>query len=83
MGLSVNVKDKEDMLQFCKMIFMAVKEAENGPLGGLPEGHLYAHVMGVLNLDELQGILGVMKRANLIESRGYLLTIKEKKGPLQ
>ncbi len=36
-------------------------------LGEVPNGHLYAQVMGYLTLDQYMQILGILKRAGVIE----------------
>jgi len=44
------------------------------PLGGVPSGDLYAHVMRHLTLDEYQACVAALKRAGLVSERGHLLT---------
>jgi hypothetical protein len=43
-------------------------------LGEVPSGHLYAHVMGAMSLETYQGLIGILKRAGLIEEKAHLLT---------
>jgi hypothetical protein len=42
-------------------------------LGQVPSGHLYASVMGVMNLDQYQPAIGILIKAKLIEDRHHLL----------
>ena len=54
-----------------RVLAEAVRAA--GPRG-VPSGHLYAHVMGVLSLGQYESALGVLKRAVLIAEDARLLT---------
>ena len=40
----------------------------------VPSGELYAHLMGHLDLDQYTKVLGILKRAGLVQERGHLLT---------
>jgi hypothetical protein len=42
-------------------------------LGSVPSGHLYATVMGSLNLTEYQAAIGILIKAGLVEDRHHLL----------
>jgi hypothetical protein len=42
-------------------------------LGSVPSGHLYASVMGSLNLSEYQAAIGILIQAKLVEDRHHLL----------
>jgi hypothetical protein len=42
-------------------------------LGQVPSGHLYASVMGVMNLSQYQQAIGILIKAGLVEDRHHLL----------
>lgn len=46
----------------------------SSPLGGVPSGHLYAHLMGTFTLAQYQSVIEVLKRADLVEEKNHLLT---------
>jgi hypothetical protein len=54
-------------------IVAAVAEAIKG-LGSVPSGHLYAHLMHVLTLDEYTSVISLLKRQNLVRESGFVLT---------
>lgn len=40
----------------------------------IPSGHLYARVMGIMDLDNYNGAIGVLKRTKLVEEdRNHML----------
>ena len=43
-------------------------------LGEVPSGHLYAHLMGKLSLEQYEQVIGVLKQAGLITESNHLLT---------
>lgn len=43
-------------------------------VGSIPSGHLYAQVMGQLSIGQYERIVGLLKRAGVIEERGHVLT---------
>jgi hypothetical protein len=45
-------------------------------LGSVPSGHLYAHLMGQMTLDDYNFIIGTLKEAGVVEETNYLLTWK-------
>jgi hypothetical protein len=51
----------------------AVAEAIRG-LGEVPNGHLYAQLMGVMDHRTYESIIGLLKRAGLVSESGNLLT---------
>ena len=43
-------------------------------LGSVPSGHLYARLMGHVNLETYQLIISVLVKANLVKQENFLLT---------
>ena len=43
-------------------------------LGEVPSGHLYAHLMSKLSLEQYEQVIGVLKQAGLITESNHLLT---------
>jgi hypothetical protein len=43
-------------------------------LGEVPSGHLYAHLMSKLSLEQYEQVIGVLKQARLIAESNHLLT---------
>jgi len=48
----------------------AIKEAGED---GIPSGHLYAAVMGHMNLDTYNGIIDILKKAGKVKEENFLL----------
>jgi hypothetical protein len=42
--------------------------------GEVPSGHLYAQLMGVLDLETYTAIIAMLKRSGLVAEHGHLLT---------
>lgn len=43
-------------------------------LGSVPSGHLYAHMMGHMDLESFNNVIGMLKKAKLVEESNHLLT---------
>jgi hypothetical protein len=43
-------------------------------MGGIPEGHAYMAFMGILDLDQFQGLLSGLKKTEAIKSNNHFLT---------
>lgn len=43
-------------------------------LGEVPSGHLYAHLMSKLSLEQYEQIIGVLKQSSLVTESNHLLT---------
>jgi hypothetical protein len=43
-------------------------------LGEVPSGHLYAHLMSKLSLEQYEQVISVLKQAGLITESNHLLT---------
>ena len=54
------------------MIIRAVADAVRD-LGQVPEGELYAAIMGHLSLDAFNRVLEILKRGGMIQVRGHLV----------
>lgn len=53
----------------------AVKDASShGSLRGIPEGHLYVAVQGLLHLHEFRSIIAVLKAEKKVRVSNYLVT---------
>ena len=57
------------MLLATKMLAECIRE-----LREVPSGHLYAMVMGVMNLQTYEVLIGNLKRAGLVSEKYHLLT---------
>jgi len=44
---------------------------------GIPSGHLYTALMGIMSLETYEGILRILKHAGTITDVGFLLKRKE------
>jgi len=58
------------ILLFAKIVEEAVKDA--GP-NGIPSGHLYAAMMGRMNIDTYNYTIGLLKEAGAITEQNHLL----------
>lgn len=43
-------------------------------LGSVPSGHLYAHLMGRMTIEQYNIIIGVLKSAGAVEEDNHILT---------
>lgn len=43
-------------------------------LGSVPSGHLYAQLMDRMSLETFESLIGILKRAKLVEENNHLLT---------
>ena len=64
----MNEKQKA-ALEIIQAVADTIKE-----LGSVPSGHLYAQLMGHLNLDQYNQIIGVLKSSGLVSESNHLLT---------
>ena len=61
--------DTEAALQILVAIAQSIREA-----GEIPSGHIYAALMGKINLDQYERLLAILKRKGWVEQdRSYLL----------
>jgi hypothetical protein len=62
-------KEVEATIGVIKAVADVIRE-----LGEIPSGHLYARLMGSLNIDQYNTIIGVLKKCQLVKEERYLLT---------
>ena len=55
-----------------------IRSAKQSALGGIPNGELYARVMGHISLEQHTAILNMLKEQKLIEETNHLLVWKAK-----
>lgn len=65
-----NNADAARFMEVCLALYKAI--AATGA-DGLPNGHLYATVCGHLSMDAYQAVLGLLKRAKLVEEQAFVL----------
>jgi hypothetical protein len=61
-------KDVEATIGVIKAVADVIRE-----LGSIPSGHLYARLIGHLNIDQYNTIIGLLKRAGLVEENAFML----------
>ena len=61
-------QQQEAVVQIVKAVSESIRE-----LGSVPSGHLYAQLMGILNLDQYNQIIGILKRSGLVSESNHLL----------
>lgn len=54
------------------------KANQGNPLRGIPNGHLYAQLMGFVSFEYWQRFVASMKENGQVTESGYLLTITDK-----
>ena len=59
----------EKLVNFMIEIAKAIRDA-----GGIPNGHLYAQVMGKMSFDQYQNMIETMKKMSLIKEENNFLT---------
>ena len=59
----------EKLVNFMIEIAKAIRDT-----AGIPNGHLYAQVMGKMSFDQYQDMIETMKRMGLIKEENHLLT---------
>ena len=62
--MNAMVNDVHSAIQIIKAVADAIKE-----VGRIPNGHLYAQLLGVMTLGQYQSIIGTLKGAGLIEEK--------------
>lgn len=61
-------------LQVIRVVADAIRDlTATSDLGGVPSGHLYAHLMGMFTLAQYQSVIDLLVRAKLVEDCGHLL----------
>jgi hypothetical protein len=64
-------KQIEGTIQIVKAVADAIRELKE-----VPSGHLYAQLMGHMSLETYNQIIGLLKRADLIIEKNYLISWK-------
>ncbi len=67
--IATTQNDVKAALGILKAVADAIRE-----LGEVPSGHLYAHLMSKLSLEQYEQVIGVLKQAGLITESNHLLT---------
>ena len=62
------MNDTAAALNILKAVADTIRE-----LGEVPAGHLYANLMGVMDLQQFDKIIGILVRAGVVKKRGDLL----------
>jgi len=69
----MNTNTKPNEIKAALQVTAAVAEAIR-ELGNVPSGHLYAHLMGRLSLQQYESIIGLLKQTGLVTESGHELT---------
>lgn len=67
--MKVTKEEARAALEIVMAVGDAIKE-----LGEVPSGHLYARLMGRMNLDTYNRIIGTLKGAGLVSEENHLLS---------
>lgn len=67
------MQDKSDAIRAILQIGDALIEAIESFPQGIPSGHLYAHVMGLMSLQDYEAVIGILVKANRVRRKGHLL----------
>ena len=65
----MTTEQAQKLIEFMVSIASAIRES-----GGIPNGHLYAQVMGKMSFDQYQDMIETMKKMSLIKEENHLLT---------
>lgn len=61
-------------IEICKAVAEAIRDlSAASPLGSVPSGELYAHLMGRMSLASYQSIIDTLVGAKLITNHSHLL----------
>lgn len=73
------MKTKIELTALVYTILTALKDAkEKNPLGGEPNGHLYAQLIDMVRIEEWEKIITWLMQESCIAQKNYFLTITEK-----
>lgn len=73
---NITAKQAEAAIGIARAIADAIRDitlSNASGLGGVPNGHLWAHVDGKISYANYTAIIDVLKRAKLVEERSHLL----------
>ena len=65
-------KKRKALLETATAIYDTIAEAGDE---GIPSGHLYAMLAGIMHLDIYQAFITVLKKTGKIKESGYVLTV--------
>ena len=71
--IATSQNDVKAALGILRAVADAIRE-----LGEVPSGHLYAHLMSKLSLEQYEPVIAVLKQAGLITESNHLLTWVDK-----
>jgi hypothetical protein len=75
----MQLKTKADIAAAFYTILTALKVGKENPLlGGVPNGHLYAHLMNEFDLGQWTRLIAAMKDSKLLTETNHLLCITPK-----
>ncbi len=60
------------------VVLKALANAKAAPSGGVPNGHLYAQLMGEVNIDQWNRFVELMVVSGVVAQSNYFLTILPK-----
>ena len=59
---------------YIQTIYDSIKElTEEGSMGGVPSGHLYSALMGIMSLTTFQSIIATLKERGKVTEAGHFL----------
>ena len=67
--IATTQNDVKAALGILRAVADAIRE-----LGEVPSGHLYAHLMSKVSLEQYEQVIGILKQAGLITESNHLLT---------
>lgn len=74
----MNFQSKSDVAAACYAVLGALLEAKNNPLGGIPNGHLYAQLMGEIDFEKWEMFVNMIKTSGHVTEENHLLKITAK-----
>jgi hypothetical protein len=63
---------KEQVAAYIKLVQAIADTIKD--LGSVPSGHLYAHLMGLVDLDSYNKIINILKESGRVKEENYMLT---------
>ena len=69
--MALTEAERKGIVAAVRAIAESIKEADQGQ--GVPSGPMYAALMGVMNLEQYNAIIGVLEGASIIRKSGHVL----------
>lgn len=69
---------KSELAGYIFVVLGALSDGKGGLLGGVPNGHLYAALMGKVDIETWQRFVDMLKDNGLATESNYLLKITDK-----